>query len=616
MKKEPNSTKTVLRAKETRKQVKSAGSKKASGKKVQKKTVSKKDPRKSATEAGNKQAGKKVSPKGKKLLRFLGQEDPNYQALFDAMTEGVALHQMIYDAKGRATDYLIRDVNPSFERNTGIPVSKARGALGSAVYNMNPPPYLDIYEQVVRSGKPYFFKTYYAPMDRYFEISIFTPRKDHFATIFLDVTGFHNSQEELIKAKKEASFLSDLVEHSSQPYTISNLDDRIEHVNHAFTQLTGFSEAELKKKFLSTDLSPEEWFVTDEETAKEILRTDMPVRYEKEYLHKNGQRIRVEIFKHLARDEEGQPEFFYSFVTDITIRKQAEENLKNLNRVLEEKVAERTTDLEQKVAELNESRKALLEMVEDLNRTSQKLKNTQEELVRKERLAILGEFSGNISHELRNPLGVIDSSIYFLKMSLKDKNEKTSQHLERISNSVKHSISIIDNLLNLTRMSKPILVQCNFSVLISECLDSVAIPEEVRVFRDFPEEPIVILAENIQFKMVVSNLVLNAVSSMDGKGMLTVRIGQAGEDWAEVSFTDTGSGIPAENLEKIFQPLFSTKAKGIGLGLSLTKMIVENHGGRIIAESAVGKGSSFILRFPAVNEQKAVNNDFENSKDV
>ncbi len=292
----------------------------------------------------------------------------------------------------------------------------------------------------------------------------------------------------------------------------------------------------------------------------------------------------------------------------------ANENLAEMKNELNLKVIERTTDLEKKVQELNKSQKALLYMVEDLNRTSSKLKDTQEELVRKERLAILGEFSGNISHELRNPLGVIDSSIYFLKMKMQGKDEKIWQHLERISNSVKTSTSIIENLLNLTKMNKPALTDYDCVGLISECLNSCTIPPGITVVKDFTDEPITILAESVQFQMVVNNLIKNAIAAMHEDGLLTIKIHKPQQEQVEVSFTDSGSGIEDAILEKIFQPLFSTKAKGIGLGLSITKMIVENHGGKIFVESSPGKGSSFIMRFLVVSEKKEVKTDFSMTK--
>jgi signal transduction histidine kinase len=98
--------------------------------------------------------------------------------------------------------------------------------------------------------------------------------------------------------------------------------------------------------------------------------------------------------------------------------------------------------------------------------------------------------------------------------------------------------------------------------------------------------------------MAFKNIIKNAVEAMDGQGVFTVTVRTTADGKAEVSFTDTGSGIAAENLERVFQPLFSTKAKGIGLGLSIAKTIINKHGGAIEAKSEPGKGASFIIKFP------------------
>jgi signal transduction histidine kinase len=285
--------------------------------------------------------------------------------------------------------------------------------------------------------------------------------------------------------------------------------------------------------------------------------------------------------------------------------KETNDELNLIKNDLENKVNERTNDLEEKIHELNRSQLAMLYMIEDMNLTSRQLKETQEELIRKERLAILGQFSGNISHELRNPLGVIDSSIYYLQMRLNDRDEKIQQHLERISQGVKTSTTIIENLLNLTRLNKSVLTRYNLSSLLKECLGSCRIPEGIQVIEAFTEEEILIRAEKEQIRMAVTNLVKNAVASMNGEGTLTVKTRKTEEQEAEIRFVDTGAGIDPDNISKIFQPLFSTKAKGIGLGLSITKMIVENHNGSIEVVSESGKGASFIIRLPLFAEENS-----------
>lgn len=279
---------------------------------------------------------------------------------------------------------------------------------------------------------------------------------------------------------------------------------------------------------------------------------------------------------------------------------EANEELHRVKSDLEGKVIERTKDLENNINELNRSQLAMLYMIEDMNETSRQLKAAQQELIRKERLAILGEFSGNISHELRNPLGVIDSSIYYLQMRLDEKDEKVRQHLDRIGQSVRTATSIIENLLNLTRLNKPILKKHAIRILVSDCLDDCQIPDTVKIVKSFPDKELFIMAEKDQIRMAIDNLVKNAVSAMNGNGTLKIIIHRTENGEVEISFSDTGDGISPDHIEQIFLPLFTTKAKGIGLGLSITKMIVENHGGRIYVDSKPEMGAKFSIQLPEV----------------
>jgi signal transduction histidine kinase len=185
-------------------------------------------------------------------------------------------------------------------------------------------------------------------------------------------------------------------------------------------------------------------------------------------------------------------------------------------------------------------------------------------------------------------------------MRLTENDEKICQHLNRISQSVKTATTIIENLLNLTRMNKPVLIRYNLLNLIDECLKSCKVPETIAIEEHFADMKLVVKAEKDQIQMAVDNLVKNAVASMNGEGILKVMIGKINENEAEISFIDTGTGIDPEHLNQVFLPLFSTKAKGIGLGLSITKMIVENHKGTITAETEQGKGARFTIRLPLV----------------
>lgn len=234
-------------------------------------------------------------------------------------------------------------------------------------------------------------------------------------------------------------------------------------------------------------------------------------------------------------------------------------------------------------------------------------KQMQEQLVRSERLATLGKFSGSISHELRNPLGVIDSSIYYLKTKLKDADEKVQQHLDRVKSSVNSATSIIESLLNLTRMKEPQLSGLDLIAITSDAISTSKVPTGVNVVQKLAKQEVLVNADREQLRMAFKNIIKNAIEAMDGKGTLTVTVHASVDGQAEVAFADTGPGIAPEDLDKIFQPLFTTKAKGIGFGLSIVKTVVDKHGGTIAAKSEPGKGATIIIRLPSyVDKAKEV----------
>lgn len=252
------------------------------------------------------------------------------------------------------------------------------------------------------------------------------------------------------------------------------------------------------------------------------------------------------------------------------------------------------------VKRLGEYAEHLEEMVD---KRTEELQESQEKLLVSERLATLGQLSGSISHELRNPLSVVDSSVYYLKIRLKDADEKVRQHLDRIKSSVDNSTAIIESLLNLTRMKEPMMAKLDITALTTNAGAASKVPAAVNVIRNFPEKEVWVNADREQLHIVFQNIVKNAVEAMDGKGTLTLTTRRTARGMAEVSFADTGPGVAPENLGKIFQPLFSTKATGIGFGLSIARMIIEKHGGKIIVQSEPEKGTAIIIRLPLYIEQ-------------
>jgi signal transduction histidine kinase len=225
----------------------------------------------------------------------------------------------------------------------------------------------------------------------------------------------------------------------------------------------------------------------------------------------------------------------------------------------------------------------------------QALRVAQEELIRKEKLATLGQLAGVVGHELRNPLGVIKNSVYYLNMIL-PKDEKIQKHLGILDREVANSDRIVTELLDFARMKAPARQAASLVAIVRAALDRLPLPEPVEVKLELAESMPSVLVDTHQVGQIVLNFLQNAVQAMPDGGRLTVA---AGEDREKVfvAVEDTGVGVPPENLAKIFQPLFTTKAKGIGLGLALARDLAAANGGRITVESTVGQGSRFTVHF-------------------
>ncbi|MBA7631359.1 Adaptive-response sensory-kinase SasA [subsurface metagenome] len=267
-------------------------------------------------------------------------------------------------------------------------------------------------------------------------------------------------------------------------------------------------------------------------------------------------------------DEAGNYAGIQATGRDITERKRAEEELRKHREHLEELVEERTKELQ----------------------------DAQERLVRSEKLAVIGELAGGVSHELRNPLGAIKNASYFLNMAIKQPELEVKETLEILEKEVATSERIISSLLDFAHPKPATLQNVHINEVIEESLCRVTVPENVEVVMHLDETLPIILADPGQLGQVFINIILNAIQAMPEGGQLVIKSEVPGPKWVDVSFTDTGVGIPKENMRKLFEPLFTTKAKGIGLGLAITKNALEEHGGTIKVQSEVGKGSTFTVR--------------------
>ena len=226
------------------------------------------------------------------------------------------------------------------------------------------------------------------------------------------------------------------------------------------------------------------------------------------------------------------------------------------------------------------------------------IQRLEEDLTSKERLAVLGELGAGVGHEIRNPLGSIKSAAYYLRMTIDSPSDEileTITILDRESLRIEH---IVNSLLRYAHPKPPLMILVSYKEIVTEALTEISIPNDVKIVTQLdPDEPKVIADFN-QLVMVCRLIITNALQAMSDGGQLTISSGTEGRDWVVLSIADTGIGIPAESIEKIFEPLFTTKAQGIGLGLPIAKSLVDGHKGTISVQSEVGKGTVFYVNLP------------------
>ncbi|MCP3963860.1 MAG: HAMP domain-containing protein [bacterium] len=245
----------------------------------------------------------------------------------------------------------------------------------------------------------------------------------------------------------------------------------------------------------------------------------------------------------------------------------------------------------QRTDELGELAQCFNQMVVDL-------KEAQNQLGRRERLVVMGQLAGSVAHEIRNPLGVMKNSIYFLRLTQKLRDEKAMQHLGLIEDEINRANRIITELLDYARDPTS---QVGIFVLqdaFYKALAEVEVPDSVRIEHDLEEEPFEMTGDSGQIERVLSNFLRNAVQAMPDGGALRLECHRRGDD-VVAAVTDTGVGIAEDVVDRIFEPLYTGKAKGIGLGLPLSLRYAQLNSGRIEVDSVLGEGSTFRLVLPA-----------------
>jgi signal transduction histidine kinase len=256
----------------------------------------------------------------------------------------------------------------------------------------------------------------------------------------------------------------------------------------------------------------------------------------------------------------------------------------------------------QLIKQLNEANAKIQKYAEQLEERvkerTQELVDAQKKLLQSERLAAIGQIAAMVGHDLRSPLAGIRNAAYYLKTRASPKlDEREKQMLQTIDDNVTHSNNITSDLLDFSREIKLEKQLINPKAAVQHALTLASIPKNITV-KDLIADNIKVEAAADKIERVFTNIIKNAAESMPNGGRLTIA-SKTGAENLSISFTDTGVGMPDETLQKLWTPLFTTKSRGIGLGLVICKRFIEAHGGTITVTSTLGKGTTFTITLPA-----------------
>ena len=241
----------------------------------------------------------------------------------------------------------------------------------------------------------------------------------------------------------------------------------------------------------------------------------------------------------------------------------------------------------------------------ELNASLEELSDTQARLVFQERLAAIGQVAAAVGHELRNPLGVLTNSLYLIRTALPSGDtERIERHLATADREIGAAAVIVEGLLDFARQSEPELDEFDLDDLVDEALAVAPPPAGIDVARRRLDDIGRVRGDRQQLRQVLLNLLTNAYAAIDGEGVIMIDAVADGKR-VELRVSDTGVGMDEDTMNHIFDPFYTRKAKGIGLGLAVTRRIVEAHGGTVAVRSAPGEGTTFAVKLPGALVPKA-----------
>jgi PAS domain S-box-containing protein len=483
-----------------------------------------------------------------------------YRLLFDSIDEGFCTIEMIFDESGKPIDYRFLEVNPSFEKHTGI--KDARGKRMREIAPEHEEHWFQIYGKIALTGQPARFEKEASQLQRWYDVYAFRvgePHEKKVAILFNDITERKRDETRLAESERRFRLLIESIPHHVWSL---RTDGSLGYWNQRLVDYTGLTPEELRTgSWAALDPGDVERVKAAWQTA---LRSGTDYEVEQRLRGRDGRYRRFVSRAVPVKNEQGQPVEWFGTNTDV----------------------------------------------EDRRQTGEALYLLQTELAHIARVTTLGELAVSIAHEINQPLTAVvsnaDASLRWLRQSPPNLDE-ARRALEDVVKQALRASEVIIRIRTLMRKGPRLSLVLNVNDLIEEILILVRPQIErrhVQVRSELATDLPSIAGDSIQLQQVVLNLVLNAIQAMDeqeehSKELILVSRREGPHDIV-ISVRDSGEGIPAHQLDQLFQPFFTTKPGGIGMGLAICRSIVEAHGGRIWATSNVNHGADFQFSLPGV----------------
>ncbi len=481
-----------------------------------------------------------------------------FRALFDNGPIGVAYHRMIYDDSGDAVDYYFIDANDKYLELTGVdPRGKTVTQAFPGIEN-DPFDWIGTFGNVAKTGKSIHFEQYLQLNDRWYDCVGYQYSPDHFVAAFQEIT-VRKRAEEALKETKELFTL--FMKHSPiYIYIKEVMPDGILvlQASENFQDMVGIPGSKMIGKFMS-DLFPAEFADKIEADDRAVIARDEVLKIEEEYHGRYYTTIKFPLVQ-------GDKALLAGYTIDITEQKRAEEERIRL----------------------------------------------EHQLLHAQKLESLGVLAGGIAHDFNNILTAIMGNISYAKKDL-DESQPANEPLARAEKAVKRATKLAKQLLVFAKGGDPVKKLISVQQMLHDAVSLVLSGTNVQAVIDLPTDLYTINADEGQISQAFDNIIINAFQAMPDGGRLTISarnfaisddniLTLSAGNYVQISFADEGCGIPAENVGRVFDPYFTNKAGGSGLGLASTYAIIKKHGGHISVSSLPGKGTTFDILIPGSDE--------------